>query len=92
MVPVSEYAPSCELTVPGRLPEHGAGWYLVASNARVEVGPFLTREHAERAAEWLDDEGRGVNPGPWVAVWSRSGLIIGSRWRNRPLALDAVAG
>lgn len=71
----------CQIT-PGTIP-WGPGWYLVAANTRVEAGPFLTEQAAERAAEWLDENSEGVHPAPWTPRHSAVGLIIGSRVRDR---------
>lgn len=80
-----DYAPSCDLHVPGRIGTHGPGWYLVAANDRVEAGPFPCETTAERAAQWLDDQGMGVNPAPWTWRHSAVGLLVGSRFRvSRP--------
>lgn len=78
-----DYSPTCEVNVPGRQP-HGPGWFLISSNGRVEVGPFAGMAPALYAAAWLEDNDRGVNPGPWEPIYSRTGLIVGSRYRNRP--------
>lgn len=51
---------SCAL-VPDRIP-WGPGWYLVASNGRVEAGPFLTEQTATAAAWWIEDHCQGVHP------------------------------
>lgn len=72
---------SCQL-VPGTV-RWGAGWYLVASNTRVEAGPFLTKDAAWHAALWMEDESLGVHPGPYRPRYSATGLLIGSRVRDR---------
>lgn len=72
---------TCQL-VPGTIP-WGPGWYLVGRNERVEAGPFLTALSARYAADWLDDNGLGVHPGPWEPRYSTTGLIVGSRIRDR---------
>lgn len=77
-----DYSPTCELGIPGRQP-HGPGFFLVASNGHVEAGPFAGMEAAVAAARWLHDNDRGVNPGPWRPVYSRMGLVVGSRYRDR---------
>jgi hypothetical protein len=71
----------CQIT-PGTI-TWGPGWYLVAANARVEAGPFLTEQAAAHAAEWLDDSSLGVHPSPWEPRYSAVGLIVGSRIRDR---------
>jgi hypothetical protein len=71
----------CQLA-PGTIP-WGPGWYLVAVNTRVEAGPFLTPRDAERAADWLDDNALGVHPAPWTPRYSATGLLVGSRVRDR---------
>lgn len=77
---LDDYAPSCDL-VPGRQ-EHGPGWYLVSmANSFVEAGPFPTEREAILAGLWMDDEARGVNPQPYEPVYSRRGIIVGSRRR-----------
>lgn len=68
--------------VPGTIP-WGPGWYLVATNTRVEAGPFLTELAAAEAADWLEDHALGVHPGPWEPRHSSQGLLIGSRVRDR---------
>jgi hypothetical protein len=74
----AEYAPACFVApVQGR----GPGWYLIGANNLVEAGPFPTQVAAERFADWLDDEGLGVNPAPWIADYSPKGLLIGTRRR-----------
>lgn len=70
------------MDVPGRQP-HGPGWFLISSNGRVEAGPFLGMGPAFVAAQWMEDHSRGVNPGPWRPVYSRIGLVVGSRYRVR---------
>lgn len=76
--------------VPGTIP-WGPGWYLVAANTRVEAGPFLTEDSAAHAAAWLDDQALGVHPEPYVPRYSASGLIVGSRIRERKGAEDLQA-
>lgn len=61
----------------------GPGFYLVAENDRVEAGPFRSYAAALRAMGWLEDNARGVHPGPWTTRWSSQGLLIGSRIRDR---------
>lgn len=75
---------TCQL-VPGLIP-WGPGWYLVAANARVEAGPFLSVEDAEAAARWMSDRCYGVHPAPWSPRYSAQGLLIGSRIRERSQA------
>lgn len=75
------YGPSCEVLA-DRHP-HGPGWYLIAANHRVEVGPYPDREAAEAAAVLLDEQTRGVNPGPWWPLLSPRGLLIGTRIKPR---------
>lgn len=79
-------------TPPGLLADTRTGWYLIAANRRVEAGPFPTREAARRAARWMDEQGEGVNPAPWRPLFSRSGLLVGSRWRpaRKPSGQSAV--
>lgn len=72
---------TCQL-VPDLQP-WGPGWYLVSANTRVEAGPFATPEAAERAAEWMDELALGVHPKPWVPRYSNTGLLVGSRVRDR---------
>lgn len=79
----------CHIT-PGTIP-WGPGWYLVAANARVEAGPFLTELSATEAASWLDDNALGVHPGPWSPRYSAQGLLIGSRVRDRKKCQDNLA-
>lgn len=82
---------ACQL-VPGTIP-WGPGWYLVAANTRVEAGPFLTEEAAAHAARWLDNQCLGVHPAPYVPRHSRTGLLIGSRVRDRkPQGVDDGRG
>lgn len=82
----------CQLT-PGTIP-WGPGWYLVAANARVEAGPFLTEASALYASHWLDETGHGVHPTlepteeeeyppAYRPRYSGQGLLIGSRVRDR---------
>lgn len=68
-------------TPPGLLEGTRSGWYLIAANSRVEVGPFADEDTAARAARWLEDRGLGVYPSPWSPRFSRTGLAVGSRWR-----------
>lgn len=76
--------------VPGTIP-WGPGWYLIATNARVEAGPFLTELAATQAAEDLEDQALGVHPGPWSPRYSSQGLLIGSRVRDRKKSREALA-
>lgn len=78
---MSDYALTCESSVPGVLGDTRRGWYLIAENNRVEAGPFPDEDAAQRGAVWLEVSGRGVNPSPWRPLFSRTGLRIGSRWR-----------
>lgn len=55
----------------------------MAANSRVEAGPFATDVDAKEGAVWLDDECLGVHPGPYVPRYSATGLLIGSRVRER---------
>lgn len=73
---------TCCDVVPGVV-RWGPGWYLVAANDRVECGPFLSEIDAAAATWWLDEHGMGVHPAPWVLRFSRTGLMIGSRIRDR---------
>ena len=76
-----EYAPSCDVTPPNRLP-HGPGWYLVSlTNGYVEAGPWATEAQALEASLWMDDEAQGVNPQPYTPVYSSRGMIVGTRRR-----------
>lgn len=77
----------CDL-VPGVTP-WGPGWYLVALNDRVEAGPFASGADAALGAWWLDEHSHGVHPSPWMLRWSGTGLLIGSRIRERT-PLDAT--
>ena len=72
---------TCQL-VPDLQP-WGPGWYLVSSNTRVEAGPFATPADAEKAAAWMEELGLGVHPSPWEPRWSATGLLVGSRVRDR---------
>jgi len=77
-------APSCQVGVPGVMPlapgrSRAPGWYLIAANNRAEAGPFATEAEARAGARWLDDHVLGVNPAPWLPVYSAKGLVIGSR-------------
>lgn len=76
-------APACDLAIPGRLP-HGPGWYLAASNAITEAGPFATEQAAEQAADWMDANGYGVNPGPYSPFYSPKGVTVGIRRKAPP--------
>jgi hypothetical protein len=79
----------CDL-VPGRLP-WGPGYYLIAANDRVEAGPFPSLVACLRAMAWMDDHAMGVHPAPWTTRYSRNGLLIGSRIRDRlPESFDKV--
>lgn len=92
---MADYAPSCDLNVPGRMATHGPGWYLIAENQRVEAGPFATDTDARMAARWMEDNGWGVNPAPWSTRHSAVGLLVGSRFRlARPKCarVDTLAG
>jgi hypothetical protein len=71
----------CDL-VPGVV-RWGPGWYLIAANDRVEAGPFTSEADAALGAWWLDEHGLGVHPAPWMLRWSGSGLLVGSRIRDR---------
>lgn len=79
------YGPSCDV-VPGtggRKP----GWYLVAANLRVEAGAFSSQAEAEEAAVWLESQSRGVHPYPWKPVYTRHGLLVGTRLKRKPPGL-----
>lgn len=80
---------SCQL-VPHLAP-WGPGWYLVSSNTRVEAGPFVSLEVAEAAAEWMLDNAMGVHPAPWEPRYSSSGLLVGSRVRDRGKIPEVLA-
>ena len=80
---------ACQV-VPGTIP-WGPGWFLVSTNGRVEAGPFLTEETAFHSADWLEDNGLGVHPAPWTPRWSSSGLLIGSRVRDRRRLAESLA-
>lgn len=82
-----DFAPSCQVGVPGVLLNQRQGWYLIAANARVEAGPFATEADALAGAAWLDAGGWGVNPYPWEPVFSRKGMTIGSRLKG---GLEAI--
>lgn len=69
--------------VPGVLPGNGPGWYLIAANKIVELGPFASDEDAQFAAEWMDNHGWGRNPAPWTPCWSPRGMTLDTRKRNR---------
>lgn len=83
-----DVAPSCEIGIPHLVPGGGPGWYLVAANTVVEAGPFPGIIAALNAAAWMHWRGRGVNPAPWLPVWS-SGLVVGSRRRSTPRKVAA---
>lgn len=84
------YGPACEV-LDDRHP-HGPGWYLIAANNRVEVGPYPTQEAAERAAERLEREARGINPAPWWPLRSPRGLLIGTRVKPKQIGHRRPAG
>lgn len=80
---------SCQL-VPNLSP-WGPGWYLVSVNTRVEAGPFATPELALRAADWMEDMCLGVHPAPWEPRYSSTGLLVGSRVRDRGKMSEGLA-
>lgn len=80
---------TCQL-VPNVAP-WGPGWYLVSTNTRVEAGPFHTPEQARTAADWMDAHCLGVHPSPWEVRYSSTGLLIGSRVRDRGKLPEGLA-
>lgn len=74
------YGPACDL-IPGTIGKV-RGWYLIAANGRVEAGAFASEADALAAAEWLDDNSRGVHPYPWTVTWARQGLLVGTRLKK----------
>lgn len=85
-MPLEDYAPACEIGIPGVLPGGGPGWYLVSiETSVVEAGPFRSEGDAILGGLWMDDHARGVNVNPWEPVESTRGLVIGTRRRlGRP--------
>lgn len=81
-MPAEDYAPSCEIGVPGVIPGGGPGWYLLSLEGQVaEAGPFATEQDAILGGLWMEDHARGVTPNPWEPVYSAKGLVIGARRR-----------
>lgn len=69
--------------VPGVGREGDPGWYLIAANKIVELGPFASETAAEAGAHWMDLHGYGRNPAPWTPTWSPRGMTLDTRKRNR---------